>query len=118
MARFGFTSLAAAFAVGSFVVPAQAQTWSVGTTPQLEQLIAIDGTGQSGWRWGSENLEPSVDIRTVYASTNATRWFVRAYVSDTAAPPSTVSAYFFIDSDNSPATGGGADANEINPAFS
>jgi len=117
MARFGFTSLAAVLAVGSFVVPAQAQTWSVGTTPELEQLIAIDGTGETGWLWGSENLEPSVDIRTVYASTNAMRWFVRAYVSDTAAPPATVSVYFFVDSDNNPATGGGADANEINAAF-
>jgi hypothetical protein len=109
--------------------PAAAQTW-VGQrkTPRLSEIIAIDKTGEQGWRYGEEDLagdglpkfeqpEQAVDIRTAYATTDATRFWARVYVSDVNAVSSIITAYVFIDADPTqvPATGGPLAAAEINP---
>jgi hypothetical protein len=109
--------------------PAAAQTWAgQRKTPRLSQIIAIDKTGEPGWRFGQEDLagdgldaanfkqpEQAVDIRTAYATTDATRFWARVYVSDPAAVASNISAYVFIDADLNAATGGPAAATEVNP---
>lgn len=107
---------------------AGAQTWSSGQGPALDELFAIDKTGESGWLYGEEDLagdglgsfkqqEMSIDIRTAYASTNTARFWFRVYVSDTQSPGGNVAAYVFIDSDLSAATGGKADASNVDPKF-
>jgi hypothetical protein len=106
---------------------AHGQTWQ-GTrrTPSLREIVAIDATGEPGWPYGAEDVagdgldrftapEQSIDIRSAYAATDPTRLWFRAYVSATVAPPNTVTAYLFIDSDLSAATGGSAAAASLDP---
>jgi hypothetical protein len=106
---------------------AAAQTWADSrTTPILSEIVAIDATGEPGWLYGEEDLagdgvaefkqqEQSIDIRTVYASTDSARFWVRLYVSDPNVAGGNVTAFVFIDADHSTATGGTAEADEINP---
>jgi hypothetical protein len=109
--------------------PAEAATWvDTRTTPSLTELVTIDATGEQGWLYGAEDLagdgiasfkqqEQSIDIRTAYATTDATRLWVRVYVSELNAVGGNVSIYAFIDSDRSTATGGTAAAPEIDTKF-
>jgi MYXO-CTERM domain-containing protein len=108
--------------------PAQAQSWSgARSTPALAELVALDATGEPRWPFGSEdvagdgamfeNPEQSVDIRGAYATTDATRLWLRAYVSATAAPDDSLRLFVFIDADDSVASGGSADAVEVDPEF-
>lgn len=107
---------------------APAQTWSAArTTPSISELIAVDETGERAWPFGGEDVagdgamfgtaEQSVDVRTVYATTDAARLWVRAYVSAAAVPDSSMRLYVFIDADQDPLTGGSAAAGTIEPAF-
>jgi hypothetical protein len=101
------------------------QTWQGGrSTPSLREIVAIDRTGEAGWPYGAEDVagdglarftvaEQSIDIRGAYAATDATRLWFRAYVSATVAPPTTVTAFLFIDSDLSATTGGSAAATNL-----
>ena len=126
--RVGLGALAALATLGG-ARPALAQTWAGGrATPSLSELFAVDATGESSWLYGSEDLagdglaafmqqERNIDVRTAYAATDTARLWLRTYISDTSAPGGTVAVYFFIDSDASAATGGGADATEIDPIF-
>jgi hypothetical protein len=107
---------------------ATAQTWAAGTTPRLRELIAVDRTGEVGWPFGSEDLagdgltfaqeEQSVDLRTVYAATDAERFWIRAYVSSEERPAESVSLYVFIDADRNAVSGGDAVASDIDPRLS
>lgn len=105
------------------------QTW-VGqrSTPNLGELVAVDETGEDGWPFGAEDVlddgldafqqqEQSLDVRTVYAATNAQVFWVRAYVSDTNAPGGNVSVYVFVDNDLNANTGGTAVAPEVDMGF-
>jgi MYXO-CTERM domain-containing protein len=105
---------------------AQAQSWSgARSRPSLSELVALDATGEPRWPFGSEdvagdgatfeNPEQSVDIRDAYAATDATRLWLRAYVSATAEPDASLRLLVFIDADDSVASGGSADAVEIDP---
>jgi hypothetical protein len=123
--------LRGALALGTWLVaaPALAQTWvSPRTTPSLLELFAIDATGEDGWLYGAEDVagdglenfkqqEKNIDIRTAYAAADATDFWVRTYVSDTAGPGGNVTIYVFIDSDNNASTGGSAAATTINALF-
>lgn len=108
--------------------PAQAQTWTGGrSTPVISELVVIDATGESGWPFGFEDLagdgadfgqqEQSIDIRTAYAvADNQTLW-ARTYVSDDNAAGGNIVVFVFIDADDDPSSGGGADASEIHALF-
>ncbi len=107
---------------------ASAQTWvDARTTPNLDEIIAVDETGEPNWLFGSEDVagdgptfqqqEQAVDVRTVYAVTDPTQLWFRLYVSSTAAPGANISGYLFVDNDRDATTGGGADAPEINATF-
>jgi hypothetical protein len=61
--------------------------------------------------------EQAIDFRTVYAATDATRFWVRAYVSSPDAVGPAVTVYVFVDADGNPATGGSAAATEIDAKF-
>jgi MYXO-CTERM domain-containing protein len=97
-------------------------------TPLVEELVAVDGTGETNWPYGSEDLagdgatfqqqERSVDIRTAYAATDAQRLWVRAYVADTASAGGNIEAYIFIDADDNSGTGGDAIATAISGQLS
>jgi hypothetical protein len=119
------------FAAVGLTVPgiADAATWVGGrTTPILTELVTIDATGESGWLYGAEDVagdgiesfkqqEQSIDIRTAYAATDQTRFWVRVYVSELNAVGGNVIIYVFIDADRSTATGGTAAAPEIDAKF-
>ena len=104
---------------------ASAQTWtSSRTTPLLGEIVALDATGEANWPYGAEDLagdglgefrqqEQSVDLRSVYAATDDTRFWIRLYVSDPNSAGGNVVAYVFIDADHTAATGGSAEAVEI-----
>ena len=106
-----------------------APTWTNNrTTPHLGQLFALDFTGESVWFWGAEDVlgdgittftiaEQALDLRTAYASTNATQLWTRVYVSNAAAADTTFSVFVFVDADRNTATGGGTNATALNPAF-
>jgi hypothetical protein len=107
---------------------AHAQTWAAGrTTPSLAEIVAIDATGEQGWPYGSEDVagdgatfmqqEQSLDIRTAYAVTDAMDFWVRVYVSDTAAAGGNIIVYVFVDADMNAGTGGGADATQVDAAL-
>jgi hypothetical protein len=126
--------LATATVVGALTVAlgpgvARAQTWSNARQgPDLVELFAIDRTGETDWVYGLEDVagdgldtfaqqEQSIDIRTAYASTDATQFWARVYVSDTAAPGGNITAYVFIDTDRNASSGGSAAATVIDPSF-
>ncbi len=124
------STLALTFALATLCSVASAQTWVAGrTTPSLPEVFAIDATGESGWLYGQEDVagdgldnfkqqEQSIDIRTAYAATDAQRFWVRIYVSDPNNAGGNVTAYVFIDSDQTTSTGGTAEAPEIDAKFS
>jgi hypothetical protein len=107
----------------------RAATWSNASgTPALSELFVIDATGESGWPYGQEDVagdglatfapsEQAIDLRTGYASTDASRLWVRVYVSDPNAVAPSLTAYVFVDADQSAATGGPAAAPAIDPAL-
>ncbi|MBI5536289.1 MAG: hypothetical protein HY898_26440 [Deltaproteobacteria bacterium] len=108
---------------------AQAATWRAGrTSPRLNEIVAIDATGETGWPWGQEDLagdglatfqpqEQSIDIRTAYAATDASRFWVRAYVSDANSVGGNVTVFVFVDADMNAATGGSAAATAVHAQF-
>jgi len=108
---------------------AHAATWSNGSsTPAIGQIFAIDATGEVGWPYGQEDVagdglamfapgEQGMDLRSGYASTDASSFWVRVYVSDPTAVAATVTVYLFVDADQNPATGGSAAATTVDPAF-
>jgi hypothetical protein len=117
-------------ALSSFVASssAWAQTWVDGrSTPGLEEIVAVDKTGEPNWLYGFEDLagdgmtfqqqEQSIDIRTAYASTDADRFWARIYVADANQAGGNVTVFVFIDSDKTTTTGGSAAATEIDPRF-
>ncbi|MCC6526003.1 MAG: hypothetical protein IT373_25375, partial [Polyangiaceae bacterium] len=113
------------------IVPsvALAQNWvSPRTAPWLAEIVAIDATGETGWPYGAEDVagdglasfaqqERSIDIRSAFAAADATRLWLRSYVSDENAAGGNVRVYAFIDSDASPLSGGSAAATEVSPLF-
>jgi len=95
---------------------AQAATWIAGrTTPNVKELVTVDETGEDLWLYGSEDIagdgetfnppEPNLDIRTAYATSDASRFWARTYVSDANAPGANVLVFVFIDADNNATTG-------------
>lgn len=105
---------------------ASAQTWAEGrTTPSLAEIVAIDATGEDFWLYGFEDLEgdgqefkqqeQSIDIRTAYAAADSARFWARVYVSDPNGAGGNISVYIFVDNDQDAATGGPAEATEIDP---
>ena len=107
---------------------AHAQTWTGSrSTPTLNEIVAIDATGESPWPYGSEDVagdgatfmqqEQSIDIRTAYATADNALFWSRVYVSDENAAGGNVTVFVFIDNDRNNSTGGGADATEVNSLF-
>jgi hypothetical protein len=127
---FSRGTLAGLLLVAGLFTPesAKAQTWSGGrSTPPLSELVAVDATGEANWPFGAEDVagdgnvfqaaERSVDVRSVYAVTDGTRLWWRAYVSSSGAPDESLRLYLFVDSDRDQTTGGSAAASEIDPEF-
>jgi hypothetical protein len=111
------SALAFLLALGS---TASAQTWSERReVPSLFDIVAVDETGQLLWPFGQEDVakdggqvnradETAVDLRSLYADARASHLWIRAYVAGEAVPPAAAIAFFFLDSDASNRTGGGA----------
>ncbi len=109
----------------ALAAPASGATWAGGrTTPSLRQIVAVDVTGEPGWPYGREDVagdgldtfaqpEQALDLRTGYAATDATRLWLRAYVSDPNAVGREARVFAFIDADADATTGGRASAPEI-----
>jgi Cys-rich repeat protein len=107
----------------------RAATWSGGgSTPTISQIFVVDATGETGWPYGQEDVagdgltafaasEQAMDLRSGYAATDSSRFWVRVYVSDTNAAASAVTAYVFLDTDQNAASGGPAAAPAIDPAL-
>ncbi|WP_437596769.1 dickkopf-related protein [Sorangium sp. So ce590] len=122
-------AVGAALAVALVPKSSSAQTWTGGrTTPVLDEIVAIDRTGEPRWPYGDEDVakdgaatfaepERSIDFRTAYAVADAGRLWVRAYVSGTTAIGAQTTLFVFIDADKNRATGGTARAPEIDPRF-
>lgn len=124
-ARLLGSLLALAAASPLLASTASAQTW-IGTrkTPALTEIVSIDRTGEAGWIYGQEDVagdgigtfkqpEQAIDLRTVYAVTDATRFWARAYVAEPNAVDTNVKVFVFLDTDRNKATGGPANAPEI-----
>jgi hypothetical protein len=106
-----------------------AQTWSEARQdPALWQIVAIDGTGETGFPYGREDVagdglgtfsaaEAGSDLRSIYASTDPMRLWLRAYLAATAAPGPNLRAFFFIDADARNNTGGPAQGMELDEAL-
>lgn len=124
--KFSLIGVAAALLITS---TAHAQTWSLKRQrPSLFEIIAVDRTAESGWPFGQEDIagdgvttteadEAAVDLRSVYADARAKKLWLRAYVSATKTPTANSLAFFFIDSDADPDTGGSASDSQIFAAF-
>ncbi|WP_437574527.1 hypothetical protein [Sorangium sp. So ce887] len=122
-------AVSAALAVALVPKSSSAQTWTGGrTTPVLDEIVAIDRTGEPRWPYGDEDVagdgeatfaepEQSIDFRTAYAVADAGRLWVRAYVSGTTAIGAQTTLFVFIDADKNRGTGGTAEAPEIDPKF-
>lgn len=111
-----FIAIATGAALWLAGATAQAQSWAGGRQrPSLAEVVAVDSTGENGWVYGSEAADPSLDIRTAYATADGGDFWVRVYVTETGQPTAAVTTFVFIDSDQQPATGGGANAAEIDP---
>jgi hypothetical protein len=108
---------------------ASAQTWSEAREdPALWQIVTIDGTGETDFPYGSEDVagdglgtfsaaEASSDLRSVYATTDPMRLWLRAYLAASVAPGATLDAFFFIDADARNSTGGPAQGMELDAAL-
>ncbi|WP_437875095.1 hypothetical protein [Sorangium sp. So ce513] len=122
-------AVGAALAIALWPKSSAAQTWTGGrTTPVLDEIVAIDKTGEPRWPYGDEDIagdgratfelpERSVDFRTAYAVADAGRLWARAYVSETTAIGAQSTLFVFIDADRNRGTGGTARATEIDPRF-
>ncbi|WP_438014845.1 hypothetical protein WMF18_28655 [Sorangium sp. So ce315] len=122
-------AVGAALAIALWPTSSAAQTWTGGrTTPVLDEIVAIDKTGEPRWPYGDEDVagdgvatfeapERSVDFRTAYAVADAGRLWARAYVSETTAIGAQSTLFVFIDADRNRGTGGTAEATEIDPRF-
>jgi hypothetical protein len=109
-------------------LPAGAQTWAdQRTTPGTSELVAVDKTGEPSWLFGSEDVandgtgtfnaaEQAADVRSAYAATDDRRLWLRVYVSARTAPEA-LRVFAFIDTDDNPATGGPAQAPEVDPSL-
>jgi MYXO-CTERM domain-containing protein len=109
---------------------ATAQTWTGDrSTPNLEELLAVDATGEQGWPFGAEDIgengantftraEQRADIRSAYGAVGQDRLWLRVYVSDATSVGNNVRVFAFIDVDRNPNTGGTADAAEIDADLS
>jgi hypothetical protein len=76
-----------AFALMTWSASAHAQnTWVDNrTTPTLDEIVAVDKTGEPNWLYGFEDLvgdgetfaqqEQSIDIRTAYAAADNSRFW-------------------------------------------
>ncbi|WP_437996417.1 hypothetical protein WMF26_35910 [Sorangium sp. So ce185] len=122
-------AVGAALAVALVPKSSSAQTWADGrTTPVLDEIVALDKTGEPRWPYGKEDVagdgmgtfevpEQSIDFRAAYAVADAGRLWVRAYVSGTTAVGAQATLFVFIDADKNRGTGGTARAPEIDPRF-
>jgi hypothetical protein len=122
--------LAVGAALGVALVPrsSSAQTWTGGrTTPLLDEIVAIDRTGEPRWPYGDEDVagdgetfdtpERSIDFRSAYAVAADGRFWVRGYVSETAAISGETTLFVFIDTDRNRQTGGTAATAGIDDRF-
>jgi hypothetical protein len=121
--------LGVAAALVAMTSSAHAQTWSLKRRrPSLFEIIAVDRTSESQWPFGQEDIagdgvsktdadEAAVDLRSVYADARAKKLWMRAYVAATVTPTPDSLAFFFIDSDADPDTGGSASDSQIFAAF-
>ncbi|HET9955346.1 MAG TPA: hypothetical protein VFQ61_12615 [Polyangiaceae bacterium] len=86
--------------------------------------MAIDRTGELNWPYGAEDVagdglagfataERKRDARTVYATTDNERLWVRLYVSDPGNPPNDLTAFLFVDADRNALSGGPARGAEL-----
>lgn len=108
---------------------AHAQSWSASRTrPLLRQLVSVDGTGESVWPYGGEDLagdglqnfaddEAGTDLRTVYADADDRRVWLRAYLAGDESPTAGLTVYFFADTDDRDQTGGPAFGAPLSPGF-
>ncbi len=102
-------------------------TWTTPNGPRLGQIFAIDTTGEPSWIYGAEDIlgdgttftpaEQALDLRTAYASTDATKLWTRVYVSSAAAADTTLTVFVFVDSDKNAATGGPTNSTTLSPLF-
>jgi hypothetical protein len=109
--------------------PGLAQTWTGGRgDPTLWQVIALDATGEPDFPYGREDVagdglatfsatEAASDLRSAYATAEATKLWLRAYLAGTAAPGQGLRAFIFIDSDARNNTGGPAQGMELDEAL-
>lgn len=101
--------------------PAVAQgAWARGRdNPSARDIAVVDATGEVGWPYGAEDIagdgaatfsaaEQARDVRTLYATSDGTRFWTRLYVSDGTAVTSDLLAFVFIDADRNAQTGGRA----------
>lgn len=121
--------LAAIVLVVAAPTAASAATWiNARTTPHLSEVVGIDKTGEVAWLYGREDVlgdgidvftqpEQSIDLRTAYAATDTTKFWVRVYVSDPNAVGASDTVFVFIDADKNPATGGKTASTMLSPAF-
>jgi hypothetical protein len=107
---------------------AYSQTWvAPAKTPFLADIVVVDRTGETEWPYGEEDVfgdgtkfttaEQATDIRTVYASTDDRRLWLRTYFSTASAVGAATTLYVFVDKDKNAETGGSAAQKAINPAF-
>jgi len=97
---------------------ASAQTWEGDrTTPHLGEVLVVDATGESAWPFGTESLDPEVDVRSVYEAQGTSQAWFRFYVSSRNEPLPEFVVYVFVDDDEDPSTGGRAEIPEIDPAL-
>lgn len=89
---------------------ASAQSWvPPRTRPSLNEIVAVDATGEDLWAYGEENIDPEIDLRTAYVAVDPELFYVRLYMSTDDAVPTDVDTFVFIDADADEQTGGPAD---------
>src|SRR6478735_11187437 len=115
--------------IASVPLSADAATWvSPRTRPHLNEVIAIDATGETNWPYKAEDVagdglatfktpEQAIDARTAYAATDAQRLWLRLYVSEPSSIALDATVYLFVDADENKGTGGRASATDISPSF-
>lgn len=106
-----------------------AQTWANDRQgPALREILVVDATGEPYWLWGAEDVandglaafsagEQAIDARTVYAVTDAARFYSRVYFSVIDSGPGEVTSYVFLDTDRSVTTGGPAIGSALEADF-
>ncbi|WP_104984156.1 dickkopf-related protein [Sorangium cellulosum] len=100
-------------------------------SPILDEIVAVDETGEPHWPFGNEDVagdgdtfdepEQAIDFRTAYAVADAGRLWARAYVSQQVSISADVTLFVFIDADRNQGTGGPAGGppaeTVLNPQF-